>query len=802
MTTPVSAHWDNIPEELKWNKQWLLAGPNEKGELKVPHTMGTRGPVLASSTNPAHWLDFETACEYALHLGWAIGYVLTADDAYSCIDMDVKNVHNLPNEPDKWTTQEQLDRQWAITQAFDSYTERSVGEFGLHVWVRGKIGKGCNYDKVEVYSQERFIATTGNIVVNKPIVYQQELLDKLVSQIRERQGATGKGGSLSLIEIEEEYSDEEIIERAMSAGNSNKFNTLCACTSNDPLSGEMGSWYSLGYKSQSEADLALLSMFTFYSSSNAQCRRMFRMSGLGKRDKATKDDRYLDETLKVIRGRQAREAVMDDHARALAASLVQELQASTGAGNAVSTAGGTGPSGREDNEGGVGAPAVTDSSLPWPPGMAGAIAWHIYRSSPRPVKEVSIVAALGLLAGICGKVYQIPQSGLNIYIILVARSAIGKEAMHSGIGSILAEMRESCPPVQKFVDFADFASGPALMKACAVNTSFVNVAGEWGRKLKRLSDENGRDVAMQSLRTVMTNLYQKSGPSAVVGGLTYSNKEQNVASVNGVAYSMIGETTPGTFYDSLNEAMMEDGFLSRFTVIEYNGERPPMNREQLDVMDPPLSMALHQLVVQAITLLDRNQKTQVYFEPTAMAMVEAFNAECDEAIRQAGDEEGQRQMWNRAHLKVLRISALLAVADNHLMPMVYPAHVEWALDLVKRDIKMFQNRIVAGDIGTGDATRESKMIAIMRDYLAKGASANYGVTDAMVKAGIIPRKLMQIRCARVTVFSTHRNGASMALDSTLRSLVDSGYIVEMDKAKMVLDYGFHGKAYRILNLSR
>lgn len=794
--------WDCIPEELKWNAQWLLAGPNEKGELKVPCSVRDGHIVAGSSTNAATWLDFEEACEYATRFGYGIGYVLHHEDAYACIDLDVKNATN-EADPAKWSSQEQIDRFWKIVQAFESYTERSRGMQGLHIWVRGKIGKGCKHDGVEVYSQERFIACTGDIVLGHEIGYKQELLDILVGEIRARQGDDGKGGSLELVELEEAEPDDVIIERAMTAGNAGKFNALCIATADSAPKALDGSYTALGYKSQSEADLALMSMFTFYSKSNEQCRRLFRMSNLAKRAKTMQDDRYINLTLKLVRTRQSKEAALDEQTRAMAASLVQELQSRAVSPEPVQQPPQQVPQQAQAAPGEpqqAQQPPAPQNAIQWPPGLAGAIAWHIYQSSPRPVKEVAIVSALGLLAGICGKAYQISDSGLNMYIVLVARSAIGKEAMHSGIGGILAELRDSCPPVQRFVDFADFASGPALQKACAANTSFVNVAGEFGKKLERLSREDGRDASMQSLRTVMTNLFQKSGVTSVVGGLTYSNKEQNVASVSGVAYSMIGETTPGTFYDSLTNTMMEDGFLSRFSIIEYNGDRPELNKQRLTRMDPGLANALHCLVVQAITLNDRVQNTQVATDANAAQMIEQFNLWCDYNIRLAGDDESKRQMWNRAHLKAIRISALLAVADNHLVPVVYPVHVAWAIDVVQRDIAMFQRRMADGDIGSGDAVRDSKLLAIMRDYLQKGAPESYGVPQAMQKAGIIPRKLLQIRCARVTAFAKHHLGGNAALDNTLRSLSDSGYCIEVDKNKLAADYGYHGKCYRIISL--
>ena len=818
--------WGNIPDELKERPQWVVSGAN-----KAPLSMINGKIIGAKSTDPATWMTFNDACWFAwnnrdlitTHVdkhgieikqqGYSIGYMLSADDPFTCIDLDVKDSTNCANAS-QWTTPDQYDRYWAMVQAFNSYTETSRSGKGLHIWVRGNIGVGCRRDHVEVYSQERYIICTGHRLEAKPIVEAQALLDNMVSQMR----GTATAEKFTLVELEEDEPDEVVIDRAMSAGNGQKFNELC-----------MGRWQQFGFPSQSEADLALMSMFTFYSKSNAQCKRLFRMTALGKREKAVKDDRYLNYTLRIIRGRQDREDKVDASALLEAAQLAQQTrlqEIEMGNGNTVRFSDGNNPmptalhaiDGVGDYEmpkpasavatlaGPVTAPAPEhEGGIAWPPGMCGAIASFIYNSSPRPVREIAIVAALGLLAGLCGKAYSIPQSGLNVYIILVARSAVGKEAMHSGISALCKAALTRCPSIMDFVDFNDYASGPALIKKIVASPSVVNVAGEWGRKLKAMSQDDRDTSGYSTLRTVMTNLYQKSGPQSIVGGITYSNKDNNIASVSGVAFSMIGETTPRTLFDSLTESMMEDGFLSRFTIVEYTGDRPPLNQNPILEPTKALGDAIGDLAQHVKHLIGIGQNVAVGRTAEAARLMFEYENLCDSKINSTTDE-GIRQMWNRASLKVMRLSALLACADNWVQPVINEEQVLWAKALVDNDIKMMQARISMGDIGTGDATREKKIMAICADYLrnknncATNHILNNRLKKEMHEAGVVPRWYLNSKIQGVSAFTRHRAGSRVALDTALQSLVDSGYLRQYNDAKGGTTFKFNGKAYAILRL--
>jgi hypothetical protein len=787
-----------------------------------------------SVTAPGQWMTFADAIALAeanadtvttwvnpqgvtiTQTGFTVGYILNESDPFSCVDLDVKDARTHPAEPDKWTTADDFERYMSIVKTLDSYTERSKSGVGLHIWVRGNIGKGFRREGVEVYSQERFIISTGDAFVTKGIENRENLLLNMVHQMRP------VAKDLQLEELDEEADDWYILQTAVNASNAHKFIKLWK-----------GLWRDdeFPYESQSEADLALVSMFTFYSPSNAQCRRLFRDSALGKREKAQKDDKYINFTLRTIRERQAREAHVEmsallQSAETMRLAAQEEIAKLQGGVPAAPSA--DGPFGTHIPRTvvplqvpGTGEPVATPppaeaqlaqlapvtpaaievarTGLDWPPGFVGSLAQYIFNSSFLPIKEVAITAALGLMAGIAGKAWHIPKSGLNLYIVLVARSAIGKEALHDGISSVVNACLMKSPIFGNFVDFTEYASGPALIKACSQSTSFVNVSGEWGRRMKRIAVEDDREGPMTTLRTQMTNLYQKSSPKSIVGGIGYSSTENNIEALQAVAYSLVGESTPQTFYDSLTESMMEDGFLSRFLVIQYEGDRPAENTNILEYPDDALVTYLSSMANQADINIGNGESQAVQRTEDAARVLADFSQRASDKIRSTSDES-RRQMWNRATLKALRVAALLAVGQNWNNPIITVQDAHWAIDLILADIAIMSKRLEGGDVGLNDASRERKLVDILKQYTSKPVAASYKIPDAMRDGGIVPRNYLQTRVSRVSSFYKHKFGASKALDEALMQMVSNGYLMEVKGDKLVEMFSHHGRGYRILKL--
>lgn len=451
-------------------------------------------------------------------------------------------------------------------------------------------------------------------------------------------------------------------------------------------------------------------------------------------------------------------------------------------------------------------PPTADGALPFPPGFVGEIAKFVYQSAPLPVREVAITAALGLMAGICGKAWHTPTaSGLNLYLVLVARSAIGKEALHTGISKIVSACVRAFPQFGNFVDFTEYVSGPALIKACSQNTSFLNVAGEIGHKFLEMSDAKSGSP-MRNYRKQLTTLYAKSGPGNIMGGLGYSSTENNIEALQSVAYSLIGETTPGTFYESITDSMLADGFMSRFCIIEYTGDRPNKNQQPLAQPDKRIVDHLCGMAWQADSNIGNGLSLTVSISDSASELLVTFDRECHNAIISAGDDERLRAVWNRAHLNVLRIACILAVGENYMFPVVTGEQAAWSITLMRHSTSSLLKRIGAGEVGEGsDGGREAKVLELCREFLNLPAGhkklAGYKRGEEMKQAGIVPRRFLQQRTQRLSAFEKHKHGHTAALDMAIKTAMGNGNLIEVKREALVEQYDTFGKAYRVVSLS-
>ena len=277
----------NIPQELKNNASfcvWKLE--KRKGKpTKVPYN--PRTGQLAKTNDASTFSDFGTAMKAYAMGGWdGIGYRVS--EGIGAIDID----HCIREDGS-------LNDVAASILAFlpDAYFEKSPSGSGLRGFFR--LSPDFAYDKtvyyinnrqhgLEVYlpgTTNRFVTVTGDTYRAGSVSRNDEALQNLLDTFMKRKAQV----SNRTVEPCSYLTDDQVISHASRSESGDKFKALME-----------GRWEE-GYDSQSDADMALVSILAFWCGNvEEQIDRIFRTSGLfrDKWDRQTGDATYGQITIR------------------------------------------------------------------------------------------------------------------------------------------------------------------------------------------------------------------------------------------------------------------------------------------------------------------------------------------------------------------------------------------------------------------------------------------------------------------------------------------------------------------------
>lgn len=791
----MSVNFNAIPEELRLLNQWVVWKYEDIGAkkpTKVPYDPKTGN--FANVNEAKSWGSFQDVFNsYNSGIYSGIGFVFTENDPYFVIDLD-----------DTQGDQSAFDRQLKIYKEFDTYSELSPSGKGVHLIGRGKVPAGRRRSFIEIYSSQRYITFTGNVHNHKPIKDCQNILSQLWEQM---------GGNVNNITYDgnapETAADTEIITRALNATNGDKFEKLLN-----------GNWNEL-YQSQSEADYAFIDIIAFYTQNKKQIARIFRASKLGQRDKAKRVD-YVDKMILQSFDKMLPPIDFDGFKNVLEeikakGSVAQRLEPAAHNGSVV----GSSPTTSTNSPlaqmveqrplkalvGGSNPSGVATSSIPIPPGLIGQLAQFIYAAAPRPVPEIALAGALGLMAGICGKAYNISNTGLNQYILLLAKTGMGKEGMAAGIDRLMNAVKMSVPTANEFIGPSHISSGQALVKYVHKNPSFVSILGEFGLRVQNMSSENASSHE-RMLKQVLLELYNKSGETDIYRASIYADAEKNSEASVGPAFSILGESVPQEFYNTLSEEMIGGGLLPRFMIIEYDGIRVDKNKNAAGIQPPiPLVDQLASLCANCKQLIHNQKVIKIKLNDDAQKLSDEFDRFATDKIN-ATNNNVVAHLWNRADLKVLKLAGLIAVGVNPFDPVVTHDYIVWAINMVQKDIKTLAAKFETGEVGTnvGENKQQTEVLRVIREFITKeyieiemymSGGVNPAQRQMMHSNRIIPYAYIHKRAGQLAPFRNDRLGATVALKRTLQTLVDNDKLREIPKREMSDKFGSTQRAFMV-----
>lgn len=815
----------NIPIELRQYNNWIVwrleyrCDANgyvdlERKPTKVPYQPWPGGKKAASN-RPAEWGSFDQACAAPLTLtgpcdpntpvaetGFSgVGFMFSDNDPFTGIDLD-----------DTHGDTEAYQRQLKIFREFNSYSELSPSNTGLHIIVKGKLPYGRRRAFIELYSRERFFTMTGNVQNAVDIAERQQLLDVLFEQMG------GAPTEYNVAETAQTETDDAIIERAAGAVNGEKFTKLF-----------MGDWQG-EYPSQSEADLALVDIIAFYTQNKEQIRRIYRQSELGQTPKDNYEHRgdrvaYVEYMVKKSFDRQLPPLDLDAFANLrqqfnaqVSAQMAAKAAGALPAHNTPATTGigqepgeGTqqaGPTGNTAQLASATLPQPSGNVNGFPPGLIGQLAQFILDAAPRPVPDIALAGAIAMLSGITGRAYNTyTGAGLNQYFLLLAPTGTGKDAIIDGTSKLFNAIQGQVPAALDFKGPGELVSSAGLIKWMEKKPATFSILGEIGLLMQQMASPTA-NAHLKGLQRTLTQFYSRSGRGKTFDPSAYSDQQKNTGHIHNPALTIIGESVPGEFYAALDESLIANGLLPRFAIFEYEGERPYLQKGK-EFVQPPFALvqSLADLAANCLNLAHNNNVHVVQPTPEAEAKLTEFDNWTTDQINASGNAEVIRHLWNRAHLKALKLASLYAVSVNYLNPVIDMAAVMWATNLiVGQTVKLihkFENDEV-GDLSNSEAKQTHDMIKCIATFLHSPHDkfSKYGGTPDMHRDGVFTYSHIQRRLVSMASFRLDRYGSTNAIKRALQHLLDGDEIREMPKAQMSAKYGCNARAFVVSNPTR
>ena len=337
-----------------------------------------------------------------------------------------------------------------------------------------------------------------------------------------------------------------------------------------------------------------------------------------------------------------------------------------------------------------------EGEMPWPPGLFGELAKSAYDMARFQYREVAIVSAIGLVAGICGRKFNCEGAGLNTYITLIMDTGMGKDSINQFITNALLSSND-IGTGSSFIGPVRFTGPRGVFKSLESARSQVCVFTEAGLLL------NSRSGDQDGLKRVLLGLYTKSGRNSYSGAEMYSEEEKSIKTLRAPALTIINESTPEMLLNVFRQTdSLRSGDIPRQLIYRVHGDKPDANRRHYNhsISDSCLEKVKH--------LVSKCATVQAVEDPNAWEMIPTASVEADmeKTERYYRDMQNENRgsnttkytMATRAYYKAVRLAAIASVF-NHFDLEIHMDEWQWAKKMIEHEMSGLSMFFQGGGMG-------------------------------------------------------------------------------------------------------
>jgi hypothetical protein len=331
---------------------------------------------------------------------------------------------------------------------------------------------------------------------------------------------------------------------------------------------------------------------------------------------------------------------------------------------------------------------ISPFDLDAPGGMVSKLAHWIYATSPSPIAEFSVMSAVVLHAALYGRKYVTPDGlGLNIYVVLVAGSGFGKDRPLKAMKQVAASVGRGY-----LIGPNDVSSDSAIEYVLRHQPCLVLPLDEFGMVLG--ASGKMADPYARARRKSLLELFSSSTGDwvAKVRAADAGKKDKPPKPpILCPTLSILGATTPSTFYNGLEGEAFSSGLMARLLVISV--EKLPA-LQGIDGV-PEIPDALVTDLKQAMAMVpsggalasalkqDSAMKPKLIAAGWADSNVKARLMQIRHWARDIGIADERRGLIvNRAGDYTSKLATIRAISRDPSNPLVNVEDIEWAFGIV------------------------------------------------------------------------------------------------------------------------
>lgn len=372
------------------------------------------------------------------------------------------------------------------------------------------------------------------------------------------------------------------------------------------------------------------------------------------------------------------------------------------------------------------APAIP-AFIMQPPGILGRIAAWINETAPKRQPELAVAAAITLGATVMQRIYRSNFANFtSLYVVMVAKSTEGKEHPQASVERVLTAAN-----LTGLVAGSGYTSSGAVYSELLRKPSHLAVIDEMGKllKLSRAKGNSNSEAAIDKLVEAFGKLAGVMRPP-VYSSMTLAKNMPAPGDrvIHNPAISLLGATTPATFYESLTDDLVRDGFLGRLLVIESS--QPRQLARLVDQTEPPEDIVewcinTHGELRKKGDLADVPSAEMAAatlpmpFEEACHHLLKPFEEELND-LKTAHEPDGLDVLLGRTYEKSLRLAMIAAKATHPGENVVRVDDLQWAIAYVRHyDLQLLESVRTKRTRGEIDAQlqRMTRYVGAARKYV-------------------------------------------------------------------------------------